>query len=111
MAIEIKVPNIGDFSGVEVIEVLIKNGDPVSAEDALITIESDKASMDIPSPAGGKIVEVLLKSGDKVSAGDAIATLEPGAPALPSSSGSWGSSASGTWPEGSTRGRRRSIPP
>lgn len=72
----ITVPNIGDFHDVEIIEVLIKPGDDIEMESSLITIESDKATMDIPSPNAGTIVEVMVKPGDRVSEGSAIATFE-----------------------------------
>lgn len=74
--IEINVPDIGDFDEVEVIEVLVAEGDTVKPEDSLITVESDKASMEIPSPAGGKIKELKIKVGDKVKQGSLIAKLE-----------------------------------
>ena len=74
--IEIKVPDIGDFDEVEVIEVLIKPGAEVSAEDPLLTLESDKASMDIPSPHSGIIKEVLIVAGQKVAQGHVVATIE-----------------------------------
>ncbi|MDI6748731.1 MAG: dihydrolipoyllysine-residue acetyltransferase [Rhodocyclaceae bacterium] len=74
---EIKVPDIGDFHDVPVIEVHVKPGDAVKAEDALITLESDKATMDVPSPAAGIVKEVKVKLGDKVSEGTAIVVLEP----------------------------------
>ncbi|MGH8494535.1 MAG: dihydrolipoyllysine-residue acetyltransferase [Gammaproteobacteria bacterium] len=73
---KVRVPNIGDFSDVEVIEVHIKAGDTVAAEDALITLETEKAAMDVPSPAAGKVVSVLVKTGDKVSEGSDICLLE-----------------------------------
>ncbi|WP_045837241.1 dihydrolipoyl dehydrogenase [Hyphomicrobium sp. 99] len=73
---EIRVPALGDFENVPVIEVHVKPGATIAAEDALITLESDKASFDVPAPEGGKIVEVLLKVGDKVSEGSPILTLE-----------------------------------
>ncbi len=77
MAIEdIKVPDIGEFSGVEVIEVLVAVGDAVDVESPLITLESDKASMDIPSPVSGTVREILIQVGDKVSQGDAIVRVE-----------------------------------
>jgi len=72
---EVLVPDIGEFEGVEVIEVLVKSGDFVSLEDPLITMESDKASMDIPSPFKGVIKDVVIKAGDKVSQNDLILTL------------------------------------
>jgi pyruvate dehydrogenase E2 component (dihydrolipoamide acetyltransferase) len=74
--IEIKVPDIGDFSDVPVIEILVAAGDRVNAEDGLVTLESDKATMEVPSPAAGVIRELLLKLDDKVSEGDVVAILE-----------------------------------
>ena len=73
---EIRVPDIGDFDQVEVIEVLVQPGDRVQAEDSLITLESDKASMEIPSPVSGVIREVKVAVGDRVSQGDLIAVAE-----------------------------------
>jgi len=74
--IEIKVPNIGDFEDVEVIEVLVKEGDLIKKNDPLITIESDKSSVEIPSNYNGKIKSLKIKVGDKVSEGDLILVLE-----------------------------------
>ena len=73
---EIKVPNIGEFKEVEVIEVLVSDGQSLSKNDPLITIESDKSSVEIPSSVNGKIKSVKIKVGDKVSQGDLILTLE-----------------------------------
>jgi len=73
---EVKVPDIGDFDGVEIVEVMVAVGDEVSAEDSLITLETDKAAMDVPAPAAGKIVEMAVKLGDKVSEGSLILVLE-----------------------------------
>ena len=73
---EVKVPDIGDFENVEVIEVLVKPGDAVSKEQSLITLESDKATMEIPSPNAGVVREMRLKVGDKVSQGSPILLLE-----------------------------------
>jgi dihydrolipoamide dehydrogenase len=73
---EIKVPDIGDFKEVEVIEVLVKPGDAVTKEQSLITLESDKATMEIPSPAAGKVLQIKIKVGDKVSKGSSILVLE-----------------------------------
>jgi pyruvate dehydrogenase E2 component (dihydrolipoamide acetyltransferase) len=73
---EIKVPNIGEFKDVEVIEVLVSNGQSVSKNDPLITIESDKSSVEIPSSFEGKVKSVNIKVGDKISEGDTILTLE-----------------------------------
>jgi pyruvate dehydrogenase E2 component (dihydrolipoamide acetyltransferase) len=75
---EIKVPDIGDFKGVEIIEVQVSPGDEIHEEDPLITLESDKASMEVPSPLAGKIKEVKVKSGDRVSEGDLIVLVETG---------------------------------
>lgn len=74
--VEIKVPDIGDFSDVEIIEVLVAPGDAVTLEQSLITLESDKASMEIPSTHAGKVKELQVKVGDKVSEGSPILTLE-----------------------------------
>ena len=73
---EILVPDIGDFENVDVIEVLVKPGDTVSAEDPLITLESDKATMDVPSPASGKVREIKISVGDKVSEGSLVAVID-----------------------------------
>jgi pyruvate dehydrogenase E2 component (dihydrolipoyllysine-residue acetyltransferase) len=76
-ALTVPVPDIGDFKEVEVIELLVKPGDAVSKEQSLITLESDKATMEIPSPAAGVVQSVRVKVGDKVSKGSAILTLAP----------------------------------
>ena len=92
--IEIKVPDIGDFKEVGVIEVLVKPGDTVRKETSLITVESDKATMEIPSPAAGVVKEIKVKIGDKVAEGSLVLTLDeavaaeaqapaPAAPAVP----------------------------
>ncbi|HEX3207922.1 MAG TPA: FAD-dependent oxidoreductase, partial [Geminicoccaceae bacterium] len=73
---EVKVPDIGDFTGVEVIEVHVKPGDRLAAEDPMITLESDKASMEVPAPAAGEVKEIRVKTGDRVSEGDPILVLE-----------------------------------
>ena len=77
-AIEVRVPDIGDFEDVPVIDVAVKSGDQVKPEDPLVTLESDKASMDVPSPAAGMVKEVNVKVGDKVSEGSLILTLTTG---------------------------------
>jgi dihydrolipoamide dehydrogenase len=86
--IELKVPDIGDFKDVEVIELLVKPGDTVKAEQSLVTVESDKASMEIPATQGGVIKELKVKLGDKVSEGSLLAVVEGeaagGAKAAPS---------------------------
>ena len=73
---EVKVPDIGDFKNVEVIEVLVKPGDAVAKEQSLVTLESDKATMEIPSPGPGVVKELRIKVGDKVSQGSPILLLE-----------------------------------
>ena len=73
---EVVVPELGDFADVEVIEILVQPGDTVAAEQGLITLETDKAAMDVPSPSAGKITALKVKKGDRVSAGNVIATLE-----------------------------------
>jgi pyruvate dehydrogenase E2 component (dihydrolipoamide acetyltransferase) len=75
---EVKVPDIGDFGDVPVIEVHVKPGDAINADDPLITLESDKATMDVPSPAAGAVADVLVKVGDTVSEGTPILMLQPG---------------------------------
>ena len=72
---EIKVPDIGDFSDVEVIEILVKPGDSLKAEDPVMTLESDKATMDVPCPEDGQVAELLVKVGDRVSEGMSILQL------------------------------------
>ena len=87
--VEVNVPDIGDFKEVAVIEVLVKPGDAVKAEQSLITVESDKASMEIPSSHAGVVKELKLKVGDKVSEGSLVLLLDAAgaaAAALPSSS-------------------------
>lgn len=74
--IEVKVPDIGDFDSVEVIEILVAPGDVIAEEQSLITVESDKASMEIPSTVAGKVVALNVKLGDKVAQGSVILTLE-----------------------------------
>jgi pyruvate dehydrogenase E2 component (dihydrolipoamide acetyltransferase) len=77
-AIDITIPDIGDFNDVPVIEILVKVGDTVEAEQPIVTLESDKASMDVPSPGAGKITEILVKVGDKVSMGSLVGKLDAG---------------------------------
>src|SRR5579864_1106566 len=73
---EVKVPDIGDFDNVPVIEVLVKAGDTVSKDQGLITLESDKATMEVPSSTAGVVKEVKVKVGDEVSEGTVVVTLE-----------------------------------
>jgi dihydrolipoamide dehydrogenase len=77
-SIDVRVPDIGDFKDIPIIEVFVKAGDTVRAEDPLISLESDKATMDVPSPVGGTISELKVKLGDKVSEGSLILTLSTG---------------------------------
>ena len=72
----IKVPNIGDFKSVEIIEVLVKNGEEITKGDPLITLESDKSSVEVPSPLSGKILNINVKIGDKVSEGDTVLEID-----------------------------------
>ena len=74
--IEVKVPDIGDFDEVSVIELLVKPGDTVKAEQSLVTVESDKASMEIPSSSAGVVKELKVKLGDKVKQGSLLVVLE-----------------------------------
>ncbi len=74
--IDVKIPDIGDFKDIPIIEILVSPGDTVAPEDPLVSLESDKATMEVPSPGAGKVVEVLVSVGDKVSEGDAILKLE-----------------------------------
>ena len=75
-AIEVKVPDIGDFKDLPIIDILVKPGDTVGPEDPLVSLESDKATMDVPSPAAGVVKEIAVKVGDKVSEGSLILLLE-----------------------------------
>src|SRR5258705_7913686 len=74
--IEVKVPDIGDFAEVEVIELLVKAGDTIKVDQSLLTVESDKASMEIPSSHAGVVKEVKVKVGDKVKKGSMVAVVE-----------------------------------
>jgi dihydrolipoamide dehydrogenase len=77
-SIDVRVPDIGDFKDIPIIEVFVKAGDTVKAEDALISLESDKATMDVPSPTAGTVTELKVKLGDKVAEGSLILTLSTG---------------------------------
>jgi pyruvate dehydrogenase E2 component (dihydrolipoamide acetyltransferase) len=79
---DVRVPDIGDFKDVPIIEVMVKSGDSITAEQPLVTLESDKASMEVPSPLGGKVADLKVKVGDRVSEGTVILTLitDAGAP-------------------------------
>jgi len=78
---QISVPDIGDFKDVEVIDVLVKPGDTVALEAPLITIETEKATMDVPSSSAGVVKSVAIKKGDRVSKGSVIVEIDAGAPA------------------------------
>jgi len=73
---EVLVPDIGDFADVEIIEILVSTGDLINKEDSLITLESDKATMDIPSPLNGKVENILVTVGDKVVEGTPIVSVQ-----------------------------------
>ena len=79
--VEVKVPDIGDFSDVPVIDLFVKVGDPIKVDDAICTLESDKATMDVPSTVAGTVKEVLVQLGSKVSEGSLLIKVEAGAAA------------------------------
>lgn len=81
MAIELKIPNIGNFDAVDVIEVLMNVGDVIEIDQNILTLESDKASMEVPSDIAGTVTKILVKVGDQVKEGDVIAMIEAGAAA------------------------------
>src|SRR5438477_2005829 len=91
--VEIKVPDIGDFKDVPIIEVFVKPGDAVKAEDPLIALESDKATMDVPSPSAGTVKDLKVKVGDRVSQGKVILVLDAAGDAKAAPSGGNGQSA------------------
>ena len=82
MATEVKIPDIGDFKDIPIIEVHVKEGDPVNADDPLVSLESDKATMEVPAPQGGTVEKLLIKIGDKVSEGTPILVMRGGDGAL-----------------------------
>jgi len=75
--VPVVVPDIGDFDSVDIVEVLVGVGDDVSVDQSLITLESDKASMEVPSPAAGRVVEIAVELGGQVGEGDLILRIEP----------------------------------
>ena len=91
--IDIQVPDIGDFAEVAIIEVMVQPGDTIKAEQSLITVESDKASMEIPSSHAGVVKELKVKLGDKIHEGSVVLTLETqgagAAPARPTWASRW----------------------
>ena len=78
MTTKITVPDIGDFENVEIIEILVKPGDTIKKNDPIVTLESDKSSVEVPSPSAGKISSLNVKIGDKVSKGSVLAVIEDG---------------------------------
>src|SRR3954451_13911622 len=80
---QVTVPDIGDFKDVPIIEILVKEGDAINAEDPLLTLESDKATMEVPAPSSGTREKMLVKVGDKVSEGTTILMFKGGAGAMP----------------------------
>ena len=107
--VEVKVPDIGDFSDVPVIGIMVSVGDTVAEEDPLIELESDKATMEVPSPAAGKIVSIAVSEGDKVSEGSLILTLEGeggGAAAAPAKSAAPAARHRRRWPPPAARPAR-----
>ena len=93
--IEVKVPDIGDFKNVPIIEILVKPGDSVTAEQPLLTLESDKATLDVPAPASGVVGEIIAKVGDKVSMGTALLTLDEAGGAAPAAAPAAGAASLG----------------
>jgi dihydrolipoamide dehydrogenase len=83
MTVKLTIPDLGDFKDVEVIEVLVAPGDTVAVEDPLITLETDKATMDVPAEQAGEVVSVDVSVGDRVSQGDAVVSIEPSASDVP----------------------------
>ena len=108
--IEIKVPDIGDFKEVEVIEILVKVGDTVKAEQSLITVESDKASMEIPSSHAGVVKELKIKLGDKVAEGSLVLMLEASANASANASASRAAPAAASVPASAPTATSVAVP-
>jgi pyruvate/2-oxoglutarate dehydrogenase complex dihydrolipoamide acyltransferase (E2) component len=92
---DVVVPDIGDFSDVPIIEVMVSPGDTVAAEDPLVTLESDKATMDVPAPFGGVVQELKVKTGDTVSEGSPLLTLQVDGDQPAAAEGGNGASAAG----------------
>src|SRR6476661_3123312 len=78
LATEVKIPDIGDFKDIPIIEIHVREGDPFNADDPLITLESDKATMEVPAPAAGMVERLLIKLGDRVSQGTPILMMKGG---------------------------------
>ena len=110
--VEVKVPDIGDFKDVEIIEVLVKPGDRIKVEQSLVTVESDKASMEIPSGAAGVVKELRVKLGDKISEGSLLLVMEgdeAGAVAAPSAQAA-AAPAPSPQPSPAAAGERATLP-
>ena len=88
-ATKVEVPDIGDFDDVPVIEILVSVGDSVAVEDPLVTLESDKATMDVPAPLAGVVKEISVSIGDRVSQGSVLMSIEGGGPRCSSSTTAW----------------------
>ena len=99
---KVTVPDIGDFDDVPIIEILVSAGDTVSAEDPLVTLESDKATMDVPAPFGGVVRDISVSVGDSVSEGSELMTIEH-------SDGDAGAVARSAWARIRVRGRPPAI--
>ncbi len=76
MGIEVKIPDIGDFTDIPIIEIFVKEGDTIGPDDPIVSLESDKATMDVPSPQAGVVEKILVKVGDKVSEGASVLLLK-----------------------------------
>ena len=100
--IELTVPDIGDVSDAAVIELLVKPGDAIKAEQSLITIESDKASMEVPSPLAGEVLELLVKTGDSISQGDKLLLVKGAAAPASTATAASPAAASATLPISAT---------
>ncbi len=109
--VEVKVPDIGDFKDVEVIELLVKPGDAIAKDQSLITVESDKASMEIPSSAAGIVKQLMVKLGDKVSKDSPLLMIDSEAQSAPAAKAAAPASASppaaSSAPPATVRRRRR----
>jgi dihydrolipoamide dehydrogenase len=108
--VEVKVPDIGDFKDVPVIEVLVKSGDAIKKEASIVTLESDKATMDVPSPVDGTVKDVKVKLGDKVSEGTLLITVESGAAAGATAAPASAAAAPTSPPQPSPAGGKGSAP-
>ncbi len=106
-AVEVRVPDLGEVKGVTVLDVLVKKGDKVAVEDPLISLESDKAAMDVPSPVSGVINSIEIKKGDAVSSGTLIAIVEADAAAPAKAAGAAAPSAASAPRRRAGRGRIR----